>query len=55
MNVKPSNNSDKKGFFSRLKRGLSKTREILTTDIDDLFAGGKENSMMSCWKNWKNC
>ena len=42
MNVKPSNNSDKKGFFSRLKRGLSKTREILTTDIDDLFAGKRK-------------
>ncbi|MFC1877642.1 signal recognition particle-docking protein FtsY [Thermodesulfobacteriota bacterium] len=42
MNVKPSNNSDKKGFFSRLKRGLSKTREILTTDIDDLFTGNRK-------------
>ncbi len=42
MNVKPSNNSEKKGFFSRLKRGLSKTREILTTDIDDLFAGKRK-------------
>ncbi len=29
----------KKGFFSRLKRGLSKTREILSTDIDALFTG----------------
>jgi len=28
-----------KGFFSRLKNGLSKTRKILTTDIDDLFVG----------------
>lgn len=28
----------KKGFFKRLKKGLSKTREILTTDIDELFA-----------------
>jgi fused signal recognition particle receptor len=42
MNMKPSNNSDKKGFFSRLKRGLSKTREILTTDIDDLFRGNRK-------------
>ncbi len=25
------------GLFSRLKKGLSKTREVLTTDIDDLF------------------
>ena len=29
------------GFFGRLKSGLSKTREILTTDIDDLFSGGR--------------
>jgi len=33
----------KKGgnLFSRLKSGLSKTRQILTTDIDDLFLGKK--------------
>ncbi len=30
-----------KGLFSRLKSGLSKTRKILTTDIDDLFLGKK--------------
>lgn len=30
-----------KGLFARLKSGLSKTREILTTDIDDLFLGKK--------------
>jgi fused signal recognition particle receptor len=29
------------GLFSRLKSGLSKTRAILTTDIDDLFLGKK--------------
>jgi fused signal recognition particle receptor len=29
----------KGGFFARLKRGLTKTREILTTDIEDLFKG----------------
>ncbi len=29
----------KTGFFNRLKKGLSKTREILTTDIDELFTG----------------
>ena len=32
----------KKGFFKRLKNGLSKTREILTTDIDDLFTGKRK-------------
>jgi len=29
------------GLFSRLKSGLSKTRKILTTDIDELFLGKK--------------
>ncbi len=29
------------GFFSRLKNGLSKTRAFLTTDIEDLFSGGR--------------
>ncbi|MDJ0780509.1 MAG: signal recognition particle-docking protein FtsY [Desulfosarcinaceae bacterium] len=29
------------GFFNRLKRGLAKTREILTTDIEDLFQSGE--------------
>jgi fused signal recognition particle receptor len=28
------------GFFARLKRGLAKTRQFLTTDIDALFFGG---------------
>ncbi len=42
MNVKTPNNSEKKGFFSRLKQGLSKTREILTTDIDELFTGNRK-------------
>lgn len=28
-----------RGLFSRLKKGLSKTRDFLTTDIDTLFAG----------------
>lgn len=30
------------GLFSRLKRGLSKTREILNTDIEDLFKGKRQ-------------
>ncbi len=30
---------DKGGVLSRLKQGLSKTRQFLTTDIDNLFAG----------------
>jgi fused signal recognition particle receptor len=33
---------EKKGFFKRLKSGLSKTRQILTTDIDELFAGKRK-------------
>jgi len=42
MNLNPSKNAEKKGFFNRLKRGLSKTREILTTDIDELFTGNRK-------------
>ncbi|WDN89944.1 fused signal recognition particle receptor [Desulfosarcina sp. BuS5] len=30
------------GFFGRLKKGLAKTREIFTTDIDDLFTGKRK-------------
>jgi fused signal recognition particle receptor len=29
------------GFFSSLKKGLAKTRKILTTDVEDLFSGKK--------------
>ncbi len=32
---------NRRGLFTRLKSGLTKTREILTTDIDDLFLGKK--------------
>lgn len=35
-------NFGKKSFFDRLKQGLSKTREILLTDIDDLILGEKK-------------
>jgi len=37
-----SDSSGKKSFFERLKKGLSKTREILSTDIDELFTGKRE-------------
>lgn len=30
---------EKNGFLSKLRRGLAKTREFLTTDIEDLFSG----------------
>ena len=30
------------GFLNRLKQGLSKTREIFSTDIDDLFTGKRK-------------
>jgi fused signal recognition particle receptor len=43
--AEPSNDASAekraKGFIARLKSGLSKTRKILTTDIDDLFLGKK--------------
>ncbi|MBI5063753.1 MAG: signal recognition particle-docking protein FtsY [Desulfatitalea sp.] len=35
----PPSPAPPKGLFARLKRGLAKTREILTTDIEDLFKG----------------
>lgn len=35
-------NFGKKNFFDRIKQGLSKTREILLTDIDDLVLGEKK-------------
>jgi fused signal recognition particle receptor len=38
---KPDADKKGKGLFARLKSGLSKTRKILTTDIDDLFLGKK--------------
>jgi fused signal recognition particle receptor len=37
-----SSNETQSGFFKRLRRGMSKTREILTTDIDELFFGKKK-------------
>ncbi|MFZ1985746.1 MAG: signal recognition particle-docking protein FtsY [Desulfatitalea sp.] len=37
--AEPSSPAPAKGLFARLKRGLAKTREILTTDIEDLFKG----------------
>ncbi len=37
----PPMEKKRRGMFSRLKSGLSKTREILTTDIDELFLGKK--------------
>ncbi len=36
-----SDSTKKTLFFERLKKGLSKTREILSTDIDELFTGKK--------------
>lgn len=37
-----------RGLFGRLKKGLSKTREILTTDIEDIFSGksGVDDEML---------
>lgn len=41
-NTKNQAQSDKSDFLSRLKQGLSRTRKILTTDIDELFAGNRK-------------
>jgi fused signal recognition particle receptor len=38
----PSEPAGTTGFFQRLKKGLAKTRQILSTDIDDLFVGRKK-------------
>jgi len=42
MNTPSIKKTNKKGFFGRLKKGLSKTREILTTDIDELFSANRK-------------
>ncbi|MBW2568122.1 MAG: signal recognition particle-docking protein FtsY [Deltaproteobacteria bacterium] len=39
---KAADSSKSIGIFERLKNGLSKTRKILTTDIDQLFAGDRK-------------
>ncbi|MEE8479843.1 MAG: signal recognition particle-docking protein FtsY [Desulfobacterales bacterium] len=41
-NTKNQAKSDNSDFLSRLKQGLSKTRKILTTDIDELFTGNRK-------------
>jgi fused signal recognition particle receptor len=41
-NTKNQTQSDKSDFLSRLKQGLSRTRKILTTDIDELFADNRK-------------
>lgn len=41
-NTKNQAQSDKSDFLSRLKQSLSKTRKILTTDIDELFTGNRK-------------
>ena len=37
----PEKKEQETGIFSRLKSGLSKTRQVLTTDINDLFVSSK--------------
>lgn len=38
----PTASKTSSGFFKRLKSGLAKTREILTTDINELFVGNRK-------------
>ena len=40
-NKEPENKEQRPGLFSKLKSGLSKTRQLLTTDINQLFVSGK--------------
>lgn len=44
FNIFKKKSSEEKGsgIFSRLKSGLSKTRNVLSTDIDELFVSNKE-------------
>jgi fused signal recognition particle receptor len=37
-----SDSAQPAGFFNRLKKSLSRTREILSTDVNELFAGKKK-------------
>jgi fused signal recognition particle receptor len=40
--IDPTASKKPSGFFKRLKSGLSKTRKILSTDINELFAGNRK-------------
>ncbi len=40
-NKSPKKKEDRSTVFSRLKSGLSKTRQVLTTDINELFVSNK--------------
>lgn len=44
--ARAENTETESSMMSKLKRGLSKTRDILTTDIEDLFTGGKLSDEM---------
>ena len=37
--VKPEMSEEKKGFFSRLVKGLTKTRDSIVSGIDSIFNG----------------
>ncbi len=37
-----SRSSEPTGFFKRLKKGLAKTRKVLSTNIDELFTAGRK-------------
>jgi len=40
--AEPAKKKNGGGLFGRLKAGLAKTRDFLTTDLDQLFAGGRQ-------------
>jgi fused signal recognition particle receptor len=40
--TEPPEKPEKKGIFSRLKTGLAKTRDVLNTDINDLFKSSRK-------------
>ena len=45
---------EKKGFFSRLVEGLTKTRNNIMSGFDAIFSGFS-NMMKIFMKNWKKC
>ena len=42
QDIAPEISEKPAGFFKRLKKGLSKTRKLLSTDINDLFTGKRK-------------
>ena len=46
--------SEKRGFFGKLARGLSKTRDRIAAGFDSIFSGfsGLDDDFMKSWKRF---